>query len=477
MRKEGGVRFGRTLARAVAACALTSTIASAQPAPPRPDQTAFRALYKELVETNTTFSAGSCTLAAQRMAARLRAAGYPDRDLHLLIPPEQPKAGNLVAVLPGTDPNAKAVLLLAHLDVVEAKRADWTRDPFTLVEENGTFYARGVFDDKAQGAIWVDTLIRLRQEATKPRRTVKMALTCGEEGGGFTNGAEWLVKTQRPLMDTGFALNEGGGGKLDVSGRPQMLGVQIGEKLSQNFTLEVTNPGGHSSRPMPDNAIYQLSAGLMRIGAHRFPVMFTDSTRTMFTRMASVMPNEDGAAMQALIKNPRDETARARLERSPDYGNVLHTTCVATTFEAGHAQNALPQRATANVNCRIFPGVSVEETQAVLQRVVADPAIKINVRETRNAAAPPPPLDPAVIGPAEKIAAEMWPGVPQSPMLLAAATDGAHLIPAGIPTYGISGLFIDADGGGLHGLNEHIRVKSLYDGRDYLYRLVKTYVN
>ena len=467
----------KTLAAAAVLLAAVANGAMAQGPAPRPDQLEFRALYKELVETNTTLSAGSCTLAADRMASRLKAAGIPESDLHPFAAPDHPKEGGLVVVYPGRDPKAKAVLMLAHLDVVEAKREDWTRDPFVLVEENGNFYARGAADDKAMAAIWVDTLVRYQHEGFKPRRTLKLALTCGEETSGAFNGAEYLSKNKRDLIDAAFAVNEGGGGLLDEAGKPVFQGIQVGEKLSQNYTLEVTNPGGHSSRPLPDNAIYHLANALVRIQAYRFPVTFSDTTRDFFTRMAKTRTPQEQAALATLLKDPTDEPSRALLERDPDVNAILHTNCVATMLDAGHATNALPQRARANVNCRIFPGTSAEAVRQTLDQVIGDPKVKVTVREVRNAASPPPPLDPKVLGPAEKLAAEMWPGVPQVREMSAGATDGAFLTPVGIPTYGISGDFGDPDGDGVHGLNERIRVKVLYDSRDYLYRLMKIYAD
>ena len=464
----------RSLALATALFAGAAAPAMAQTAP-RPDQTAFRALYKELVETNTTLSAGSCTLAAERMGAHLKAAGFADADLHYFSVPDHPKEGGLVAVYPGKDPKAKAVLMLAHLDVVEAKREDWTRDPFTLIEEDGQFYARGALDDKAQAAIWVDTLIRFKAEGFKPRRTLKLALTCGEETNGAFNGAEHLAKNERQLIDAAFAVNEGGGGALSPDGKPMFLGIQVGEKLSQNYTLEVTNPGGHSSRPRPDNAIYDLSHALDAIEAYRFPVAFNDTTRDLFMRTAAQRPAAVRDALAALMKDPTDAAARAVADKDPDVNSILHTNCVATMLDAGHATNALPQRARANINCRIFPGTSAEAVRQTLTEVIGNPKVKVSIREVRNAPAPPPPLDPKVLGPAEKLAAEMFPGVGLVRTMSAGATDGAFLTPVGIPTYGISGLFITPDGGGAHGLNEHIPVKSLYDSRDYLYRLMKIY--
>jgi acetylornithine deacetylase/succinyl-diaminopimelate desuccinylase-like protein len=452
--------------------------AAAQPkAAPDTGEPAFRGLYKELVETNTTFSAGSCTLAAERMAARLKAAGFPDSDLHVLVPPDHPKDGNLVAVYPGKDPKAKAVLLLAHIDVVEARREDWTRDPFTLVEENGYFYGRGASDDKAQAAIWVDTLIRYRQAGYKPRRTIKIALTCGEEGGGQVNGAAWLASEKRDLIDAGIALNEGAGGELDAAGKPVAHNIQAGEKTSVGFRLEVTNPGGHSSRPVPDNAIYHLARAVDRISQYEFPVQLNDTTRAYFTRMSKVVGGEMGAAMTAIVANPQDKAAYATLSTDPNYHAILGTTCVATRLDAGHASNALPQRAAAIINCRIYPGVTRDEVRQALIKAIDNP--KVSVSEPGDgrsrAVVGPPPLTPNVLEPIEKVSAQMWPGVPVVPILQAGGTDAPPLIAVGIPTYGVSGIFYDPDLGHIHGLNERIGVKSLMEGREFLYRLVKVY--
>jgi acetylornithine deacetylase/succinyl-diaminopimelate desuccinylase-like protein len=441
----------------------------------RPDQAAFREIYKELIETNTSLSAGSCTEAAEKMAARLRKAGYPDSDLHLFATADHPKEGGLVAILPGTDPQAKAILLLAHIDVVEAKREDWERDPFKLVEENGYFYARGSLDDKSMAATWVDTLIRLRGERTKPRRTVKMALTCGEETSGAFNGAEYLVKEKRELIDAAFALNEGAWGMLDESGKRVMMGVQAGEKTAQNFRLEVTNPGGHSSRPVKNNAIYHLAGALTRIEHYDFPIKLNDTTRTYFTRMATIVGGEMGAAMTKMVADPSDTAAVAKVTDDPTFNGMLHTTCVATMLDAGHATNALPQRARANVNCRIYPGESADGVQEVLQKVVADPEVKVSTLETRGPPSVVPPLTREIMGPIEKVSARFYPNVPVIPLLQPGATDGQFLSTSGIPTYGVNGLFMDPDLGFIHGLNERVRVQSLYDGRDFLYELVKIY--
>ncbi len=465
----------------VGAALLVTGSAQAQPAKPDPTQPAFRALYKELVETNTTASVGSCTLAAERMAAHLKAAGFPDSDLTVFTAPNFPKDGGLVAVYPGKYPKAKAILLLAHLDVVEAKREDWTRDPFTLIEEEGFFHARGAMDDKAQAAIWVDSLSRYRTEGFHPKRPIKLALTCGEESGGRLNGATWLVQNRRDLIDAEFALNEGAGGQLDDHGKRIAHTIEAGEKTSQSFTLEVTNPGGHSSRPVPDNAIYRLADALEKIRGYEFPVMLNDANRGYLTQMAKVVGGEQGAAMTAIVANPKDARADAILSKDPSLHTMLRTTCVATQLSAGHAQNALPQRATANINCRIFPGVAREAVRDKLIELINDPQVSVSktaiVRAEAETPAPAPPLTPRILGPIEKVSAEMWPGVPVVPILQAGATDGKPLTAGGIPTYGVSGIFLEPDLGRIHGLNERVGVTALYEGREFLYRLVKIYAD
>ena len=418
-----------------------------------PTEPAFRGLYKELVETNTTLSAGSCTLAAERMAARLTAAGYPAADIHLFATPEHPREGGLVAVLHGRDPSAKAILLLAHIDVVEAKRADWTRDPFTLVEENGYFYGRGTSDDKDMAASFTDAMIRYRTEGYRPRRDIKLALTCGEETGGAFNGADWLATQHRDWIDAEFALNEGAGGLLDDHDRPIYLGIQAGEKVYQDFRLETTNPGGHSSLPVPDNAIYHLAAALTRLSAFDFPAQLSDTTRAYFSRTGGLIGGDSGAAMIALARDPTDRAAEAIVSRDPSWHSMLRTTCVATLLDGGHATNALPQRAGANVNCRIFPGVSVETVRTTLASVIADPKVTVTPAGELSPTPPPPPLSARVLGPAERVAHDMWPGVPVIPTMSTGATDGRYLNARGIPTYGLSGMFAEPTHSGVHGLN------------------------
>ena len=465
----------RTVSAALLAAGALASPALAQD--PRPDQLAFRELYKELVEINTTLSTGSCTAAAQAMAARMKAAGYADADLQIIASPERPKDGSLVATLKGSDPAAKPILLLAHIDVVEANRADWERDPFKLVEEDGFFYARGASDDKAQAAVWTDTLIRFKQEGFTPRRTLRMALTCGEETPDTFNGVEHLIANHRELMDAAFVLNEGAGGRLNEAGERISMGVQAGEKVYQDYMLEVTNKGGHSSAPVRDNAIYHLSAGLARLAEYDFPVKLNEAVKANFERMAAIEGGESGAAMAAVARNPGDAKAVAIVARDPGRNSMMRTTCVATMVDAGHAPNALPQRARANVNCRILPGENVEATRQALVKVLGDEAIKVATVGEPSPVSPPPQLGEAIMGPIEQVSAKLWPGVPVVPVMATGATDGRVLNAIGVPTYGVTGFFGEAGGNGAHGLNEKMRVRSLYEGRDFLYEVVKIYAN
>ena len=473
------MRWFSGAAAALAACSLAATVqAQSQTqgagSATRPDQLRFRELYKELVETNTTLSEGSCTLAAERMATRLRAAGYAAADVRVLVPEGRPKDGALIATLHGSDAALKPILLFAHIDVVEARREDWARDPFTLVEEDGFFYARGSSDDKAQAAVWVDSLIRYRQEGFKARRGVKVALTCGEETADVFNGVEHLLKTEPGALDAAFALSEGAGGRLDDQGRHVALNIQAGEKVYQDFQLEITNPGGHSSRPVKDNAIVRLSAALVRLNANDFPVALNGATRAYFAEMAKLTP-QHAADMRAISGGGVDAAAARRIAAAdPSWNSMMRTTCVATEVQGGHAPNALPQKATATVNCRILPGIAVAAVQADLARVFADDAIKITAMGTADASSPPP-LTAAILGPIRSVSARLWPGVPLVPTMSTGATDNRFTNAAGIPTYGLTGFFADPAGSNAHGLNERIRVRSLYEGRDFLYEVVKLY--
>ena len=477
MRKSiSGVMLGALLA-------TTSTGAAAQTptgmmGPLRPDQAEYRGLYKELVETNTTLSAaqngeGSCTLAAARMAVRLKAAGITDAQLHPFADPAHPNEGGLVAIYPGTSKTAKPLLLLAHIDVVEARRADWTRDPFTLIEENGYFYGRGTLDDKAQASMFTDTLIRFAKSGYKPKRTVKLALTCGEETNGAFNGASFISKNMRELIDAEFALNEGGGGRTDGKGKLLVQTLQVGEKIFQNYRIEATNVGGHSSAPIRDNAIYELADALGKLREFDFPMEMSDVTRAFFAKAGKARGGEVGAAMVKLAANPQDAAAEALVNADKGMHSTLRTTCVATLLDGGHATNALPQRAGANVNCRIFPGHTPEEIRGELERVIADPKMTVTITPPTVPLAKAPPLDPRIVGPVEKLAAKYFPGVPVIPAMSTGATDAIYLAGVGIPTYGVPSVWGDPDGNGTHGLNERVEARALYTARDYLFDLVK----
>jgi acetylornithine deacetylase/succinyl-diaminopimelate desuccinylase-like protein len=450
---------------------FSGAIVSAQPQAPEADRKLFREIYQELVEINTTDSVGDNTQAAQAMAARLKAAGFTDAEMQVVVPPGAPKKGNLVARLRGTGAK-KPLLLLAHIDVVEAKREEWERDPFKLVEEGGYFYARGSVDDKAMASIFVANMIRYKKQGYRPERDLILALTADEELGSTSkwNGANWLVKNNRALIDAEFGLNEGGGGELK-GGKPLLNRVQAAEKVSVHFRLEVKNPGGHSSRPRPDNAIYELSEGLAKFGKFHFPVKLNETTRIYFSRSAQFQSGQAADDMRAVARDTPDPEAAARLSQSPTYNSTLRTTCVATRLDGGHANNALPQTARATVNCRILPDDPVEGVLKTIQQVVGDKVTVTRMSEPVPSA--PSALRPEVMGPIEKVTGEFWPGVPVVPAMSTGATDSRFMRNGGIPMYGVSGLFLDQDDNRSHGLNERIPVKSLYDGHEFLYRLVK----
>ncbi len=461
----------------LAATLLSATAANAQYVSKQPGEAAFRDLYREMVETDTSVTTGSCTALAEKLAVRFKAAGFADSDVTLFSVPEFPREGGIVVHLKGTSAKAQPMLLLGHLDVVAAKPEDWTRSPFKLIEENGYFYGRGTFDDKAQAAVWADLLIRMKQAGKAPRRTLKLALTCGEETTFAFNGADWLAKNRPDLISAEFALNEGGGGRYTDDGKPQGLAVQVGEKTVQNYWLEATNPGGHSSVPRPDNAITDLARAVVAINTHEFPVQFNDTTRAYFTGLSKALPAPVGPAMARLLANPQDAEANAIVSADPTNHSVLRTTCVATLLEAGHAENALAQRARANVNCRMFPGTDPQALKAEFDRIIANPKVTVSLKPPVRPVGKPVPMNPAVIGPMQQVAAKHYPGVPMLPMMSTGATDAIFLAPIGIPVYGAPGMLIDPDGNGIHGLNERIKVESLMQGRDYLSDLVAVLAN
>jgi acetylornithine deacetylase/succinyl-diaminopimelate desuccinylase-like protein len=426
-------------------------------------------IYKELVEIDTTTATGDTKRAAEAMAARLKAAGFPDADVHAFSP--APRKGDLVARLHGSGAK-KPILLVAHLDVVPAPRADWASDPFKLTEKDGYFYGRGVGDDKYMAASFIANLIRYRQEGFKPDRDIIVALETDEEiFDRDALGIQWLIKNHRDLIDAEFALNEGGGVTLK-GGKPIIDSVQTSEKIVANYQLDVKNRGGHSAVPSKDNAIYHLAEGLARLSKFDFPLHLNATTRAYFERAAQFEDPQTAADMLGILLDPPDQAAVARLSASPLHHAELRTTCVATMLEAGQAINALPQLASAKVNCRIMPGEPVDDVTGTLKRVLADDQISLTLLDP-PVVSEPSALREDVIGPIERLSQEFFPGAVVLPTMSAGATDGSFLRNAGIPTYGHSGMATESGDSRIHGKDERVPVKSFYNGNEYLYRLVK----
>lgn len=429
-----------------------------------------REIFKELIEINTTNSQGDNTAAARAIEARLLAAGFPREDVTVIVPAE--RKGNVVARLRSPAPTRKPILLLAHLDVVEASPWDWTVHPFKFLERDGYFYGRGTTDDKDEVAIYTANLIRMKQEGFRPNRDIIVAFTADEEGGDH-NGVQFILDNHPELVDAAFVLNEGGGGAI-VDGKRISNSVQAAEKVYQTFQLEVVNPGGHSSVPRRDNAIYELASAVQRIADYEFPLQLNEVTRAYFSQSADSMTPEQEALVAGLLHQPPAEEAVAYFSQIPVYNARLRTTCVATRLEAGHAENALPQRASATVNCRILPGVDPASVQATLNEVVADDGVKITpVAEPKPS--PPSPLTEEVMAPILEITESMWPGVKVVPNMSTGATDGLYFRNRGIPVYGVSGLFGDINDVRAHGRDERIMIESFFGGLEFLDRLVRAY--
>lgn len=435
------------------------------------EQQRFHAIYKELVEINTTNSIGNNTEAARAMQKHLLDAGFKTEDMQLFEP--FPRKGNLVVRFKG-DGSKKPLLLLAHIDVVEAKREDWKTDPFKLKEDDGYFTARGSSDDKAMAASFVSILSQLKREGYIPHRDIILALTSDEELGDVpTNGAYWLVNNQRAAIDAEFGINEGGGGELS-RGKPILNRVQVAEKMYTTYKLEVTDVGGHSSLPTTTNPVYELSAALNRLAAYRFPVKLSDVTRTYFERSAQFQTDQRAEDMRAVASGKATDAAYDRLSTVPLYNALLRTTCVTTQVNAGHAENALPQSAKATVNCRILPHDDPAEVDATLRKLVSGGRVKM-VASNPPLKSPASPLRPDVTGAIETLTAEMWPGVPVIPTMSTGATDSRFMRNAGIPMYGVSGIFSEPSDARAHGLDERVAIPRLYDGREFMYRMVKTF--
>jgi acetylornithine deacetylase/succinyl-diaminopimelate desuccinylase-like protein len=435
--------------------------------PPEAERQLARAIYKEMVEIKSGYSTGATTPVAEAAAKRLRAAGFPAADVFVGGP--SPNKANLVVRYRGTG-RRRPILLLAHTDVVEAKREDWSMDPYTLVEKDGYFYGRGTGDDKAQAAIWIANLIRYKREGFKPDRDIIVALTADEEGGGPYNGVQWLLKNHRELIDAELCLNEGGWGEA-LGGTPIANNIQVSEKYVINYRVEVHNKGGHSSLPVSDNAIYHLAGALDRLSKFAFPLKTNDVTRAYFRAMAGV---EKGPISADLAKVADGDTAAMTrvANASTPWNATLRTTCVATMLEGGHAKNALPQLAAANVNCRVLPEDAVDDVTSTLKAVIADTAVSLNVEGTPQGGKPSPMRDDLMAA-VRTVTSQLWPGVPAVPMMVMGGTDGMYLRPAGIPTYGVQGIFYDRDDIRFHGRDERVKVRSFYEGQTFLYELVK----
>jgi acetylornithine deacetylase/succinyl-diaminopimelate desuccinylase-like protein len=434
---------------------------------PEPYRHLVLGIYRELVNSNTSYSTGQTTPAAEAMARRLLDAGFAKEDVIVLG--AAPHKANLVARYRGTGAG-RPLLLLAHLDVVEALREDWSVDPFTLLEKDGYFYGRGTGDDKAQAAIWTANLIRYKQEGWRPGRDLILALTADEEGGGAYNGVDWLLKNRRELIDAELCLNEGGWGEMRDGKRLLNL-VQVGEKHSATYRLEVRNPGGHSSMPVKENAIYRLAAALTRVAALEFPFRLNDVTRAYLDTLAR-LEKEPLATRLRRGATGDPEALKAVAQASPQWNAVIRTTCVATGLDGGHAVNALPQTAGARVNCRILPDETPEDVKAVLEKAVADETVAISVTNA-NGASPMSPMRPDVAEAVRRTTSALWPDVVALPYMVMGGTDGRMLRQAGIPTYGVQGIFYDAGDIRFHGRDERVRVDSFYEGQEFLYRLVK----
>ncbi|HEY6388920.1 MAG TPA: M20/M25/M40 family metallo-hydrolase [Candidatus Acidoferrum sp.] len=445
-------------------CAVST---NAQITRPEGEKQLAHDIYKQFIEIQSGFTTGATTPVAEAAAARLKAAGFSDADI--FVGGAIPKKANLVVRCHGAGAR-KPILLLAHIDVVEAKREDWSTDPFQFIEKDGFFYGRGTGDDKAQAAVWIANLIQYKKEGFKPDRDIIVALTADEEGGGPYNGVDWLLKNHRELIEADLALNEGGWGE-ESKGKKISNDLQVSEKYVLNFRFEVRNKGGHSSMPVHDNAIYHLAGALTRLGEFGFPMKTNEVTAAYFQQMAKI---ETGPIKDDLAKVPSgSQEAMAKVAAaSPAWNSTLRTTCVATMLEGGHAINALPQLAAATVNCRVLPEDSPEYVLGTLQKVVADDQVTVKqLSEFSKAAASPMRSD--LLKAVSEITNSMWPGVPAVPIMVMGATDGRYLRATGIPCYGIQGFFMDRDDIRFHGRDERLGVQSFYEGQAFLYELVK----
>jgi len=446
---------------------LFAVSAIGQTMPPDSERQLARDIYKELIEIRSGYTTGATTPAAEAMAARLKAAGFPEADI--FVGGAIPTKANLVVRYHGSG-RRKPILLLAHTDVVEAKREDWSMDPFQFIERDGYFYGRGTADDKAQAAVWIATLLRYRREDFKPDRDIIVALTADEEGGGPYNGVQWLIKNKRDLIDAEFCLNEGGWGEI-AGGKKISNDIQISEKYVINFRLEVRNKGGHSSIPIADNAIYHLASALERLSKFGFPMKINEVTRAYFEAMSNI---DTGPLKNDLVRAAGGSTEAMQkvAQASAAWNATLRTTCVATQIEGGHAKNALPQLAAANVNCRVLPDETAEYVQNTLKRIIGDDQVSLTISGDVSKG-PASPMRQDVLKAVSRLTDTLWPGVPTVPIMVMGATDGLYLRAIGIPTYGVQGFFMDRDDIRFHGRDERMGVTSFFEGQTFLYELVK----
>lgn len=436
-----------------------------------PDQALARSIFKELIEIPTVHSTGNTTIACEAMAKRLVDAGYAEKDIQIVGPESVNR--NLVVRLHGSG-KRPPLLMLSHLDVVEARRSDWSMDPFKLTEQDGFFYGRGTLDIKDGSAILVANFIRMKKEGYVPDRDLILALTAEEEGRGEYNGVEWLVKNKRELIDAEYCINMDAGDPQEKNGKRISRTVQLAEKGVLNLMLEVKNPGGHGSLPGKENAIYRLANGLVKMQQYQFPVQFSEITRSYFYKMSSFETGQLAEDMQSVSRPTPDPIAVQRLSAAPYYNALMRSTCVATMLDAGHAINALPQSAKAYLNCRILPGIPQDEVLKEMREVLADSQIVVRVMDglLKN---PPSPNNPAFMQTVEKVTEKLWPGIPVITVMDVGASDGIYLRGGGIPTYGISGVFVDINDNRAHGKDERIGVKEFYDGLDYIYAIMKAF--
>lgn len=448
---------------------LAALAAGAQSPPLTPIQQLARDIFRELVQVKSTETGVGSTPAAEAVARRLLTAGYAPADVQVIG--ASPHKQNVVARLRGSG-KQRPMLLIAHLDVVEARREDWSRDPFTLVEKEGYFYGRGTSDIKDGAAILAANFIRWKQAGYVPDRDLILALTADEETGGSDNGIDWLLRHHRHLIDAEYCLNTDSGDFQLQDGKPHMATVQASEKYYVDWRVEVRNRGGHSSLPRPDNAIYQLAHALARLEQVHFPVQLNEVSRAFLLRHAQLEGRQRAADLRAVAEDQADADAIARLSQDPYLNAVLRTTCVATRLEGGHAPNALPQTAAANINCRVVPGMPLQQVRDTLIRAIADPEVSLQLTVS-SPESPVSPLRPEVVGTLEKVVNQMWPALPVVPVMETGGTDGRLLRAGGIPTYGVSGVFIDMNDVRAHGRDERIPVKSFYDGLEFYDRLVR----